>query len=557
MGIIKSFLRKDPGTPIKGWVPRIKNLLIHHFRGIFGTLILIILIILFLTSESLFGKAMHPVTFMCLWMVVFWLLQPISVPATGFIPIFFLPATGILSSTQVCKCYFNENIAIFILSGMVLLLLNLSGMDKRIVLKLLCCGDVNKFTGISMVGKSAIAAFFLSMFCNRLLLTSVIVQYITPAYQNLQSYTSRYRATEPNYDEMRYIVLSCVQTSAAIGGTAILHSSYATLAMRAIFESINGSGSPYPDVFSFTQYFIFAFPLAFGIFILNTGYHMVLINRVTKKNMSISSKTEMMNSMLKYKSTIPKSATCHELLTIFSIFLYTLAMFGVSSQSTFLNIRSPQLPRLREATVAALFVLLLHVVPRSCGFPKLVKAKKRSELGVLKPESAILWWKYVDRNSAGVAIHTALFTKGLTIMNSVPGGLSPCSLLLIVGIIAVILANIMSGVAACCCLLPIILNLIVSSLVTPNIYRMALAVGIGSSFGFMFPFLYTPAYYVHYEGKVPIHKMVIYSIGSLIICILLLWLAVCYWAPILFSDTGVVQVTTLPPEEAAPPAGGG
>ncbi|VVC98714.1 unnamed protein product [Leptidea sinapis] len=180
-----------------------------------------------------FGKpAMHPVTFMCLWMVVFWLLQPISVPATGFIPIFFLPATGILSSTQ-------ENIAIFILSGMVLLLLNLSGMDKRIVLKLLCCGDVNKFTGIS------------SIF-------------------SVDSYTSRYRATEPNYDEMRYIVLSCVQTSAAI-------------AMRAIFESINGSGSPYPDVFSFTQYFIFAFP-------------------VTKKNMSISSKTEMMNSMLKYKT---------------------------------------------------------------------------------------------------------------------------------------------------------------------------------------------------------------------------------------------------------------
>lgn len=43
----------------------------------------------------------------------------------------------------------------------------------------------------------------------------------------------------------------------------------------------------------------------------------------------------------------------------------------------------------------------------------------------------------------------------------------------------------------------------------PNkVYIGALGVGVASSFGFCFPFMYTPAYFCHHTGKVPIKKMV-------------------------------------------------
>lgn len=41
-----------------------------------------------------------------------------------------------------------------------------------------------------------------------------------------------------------------------------------------------------------------------------------------------------------------------------------------------------------------------------------------------------------------------------------------------------------------------------------RLYLGAVAVGIGTSMGFTSPFLYTPAYFCHYTGKVPIKKMV-------------------------------------------------
>ena len=39
-------------------------------------------------------------------------------------------------------------------------------------------------------------------------------------------------------------------------------------------------------------------------------------------------------------------------------------------------------------------------------------------------------------------------------------------------------------------------------------YLGAVGVGIGTSMGFAAPFLFTPAYFCHYTGKVPIRKMV-------------------------------------------------
>lgn len=49
-----------------------------------------------------------------------------------------------------------------------------------------------------------------------------------------------------------------------------------------------------------------------------------------------------------------------------------------------------------------------------------------------------------------------------------------------------------------------------------KVYVGALGVGVGCSFGYMFPFMYTPAYFCHYTGKVPVKKMVCIDLEFLV-----------------------------------------
>lgn len=44
--------------------------------------------------------------------MMFWFFvwQPVSVPVVGFIPIFLLPMTGVMSSPDVCSSYFNVSL---------------------------------------------------------------------------------------------------------------------------------------------------------------------------------------------------------------------------------------------------------------------------------------------------------------------------------------------------------------------------------------------------------------------------------------------------------------
>ncbi|XP_037293843.1 protein I'm not dead yet [Manduca sexta] len=539
-------------------------------------------------------KGVHHITVQCMWMWMFWffLLQPVSIPVTALIPIFLLPMAGVLSTLRTCGCYFNENMALFVLSSMLILLLNNSGADRRIALSLICSGDNCQFSGKRLVFKCSVAAFFLSMFSNRLIISSTIMQYITPALTELQASTASSRATEPDYNEMRYIINNAIQTASSIGSIAIMHSAYASLCFRTIFCESAPRGQEYPDIFNYFQYSAFAFPVAFIMFVLNFAYHMILINKLIHhlyhgrcvcKAMSANSMTELRNSLMKNKTALPRRVSLHEKLTVFFM-IFALVIFFLR-WSTFLNMgwadfardeSSPQIPRVKDATVAAIFVIALHILPKGYAWLNYFSAEKKSELPPLRPESAILWWRFVDKNlnygyifliGSGVALQVAIKHTGLDddIVAHFGSRFTDhefSTSLFLVCLVAVIMSNAMSGVAACVSFLPLILSMAAEpppDAVTfrsirdwpVKMYLGALGVGLASSFGFMFPFLYTPAYYCHYTGKVPMKKMAKYSIGSVIICLIILWLALMYYAPVIWDPEGTGIKPVAAPGKAA------
>ncbi|KAL4709951.1 hypothetical protein ACJJTC_003914 [Scirpophaga incertulas] len=551
---------EDKRAPIKGLGPRFKNIALNNFRGILA----ILFIACILSWQCGKGKVMVQV----LWLLMFWffLVQPISVPCTALIPIFFLPMTGSLSTVETTRCYFNDNIALFIISSMVILLLNNSGFDRRLALYFMCSGDACQFAGKRLIFKCSTAAFFLSMFSNRLIVTSTIIQYVTPVFMNLKT-TAEKSPTEPNYDELRYILNNAIQTSSAIGSTAIMHSAYATLAFRTIWaESAETDKFEYPDIFNYLQYSFFAFPVAVVMFVLNFAYHMILMEYVLSKPMSQSSMNEVRNQMLKYKESIPEQVTCHEKMTVFFKLLLLLVLFtrwynfGQKGWSTFNQQKDAEhSPVIKDVTVCAIFVLFLHIFPRTFTFLQFFLAEKRSDLKVMKPESTILFWRFVDKNTnygyfillgAGVALELSIRKSGISQDLSTYFGKNLTNIewkgaLFLVCLITSILANAMTSVATVVTFLPFVLNVARSPAQIPwqtKAYLPAVGVGIAASFGFMTPFLYTPAYFCHNTGKVPIAKMAKYSIISVLICCIVLWLALCFWGPFVWdmNDDGIV-----------------
>ncbi|CAG9584430.1 unnamed protein product [Danaus chrysippus] len=175
---------------------------------------------------------------------------------------------------------------------------------------------------------------------------------------------------------------------------------------------------------------------------------------------------------------------------------------------------------------------------------------------------------FSSQYGGAVALNTAIKVTGLTKAVTTDYGTfitnkSWNSSIFIVCLISVLLANIMTGIAACCTFLPFVLNMAgegVSEAWQKRLYLGTLGVGIGTSFGFVSPFYFTPAYFCHHTGKVPQKKMVKYGIGSAIICMIILWLALCFYAPIIFDPDykgiPVYQIGTAGTAEtttAAPP----
>ncbi|XP_028158353.1 tonoplast dicarboxylate transporter-like [Ostrinia furnacalis] len=557
-------LGRDQREAIKGPVPRLRNIVVNNFRGILGVIVPIAV----LSWQP--KKDVHNITVQCMWMWMFWffLIQPIAVPCTAMIPIFILPMCGVMSTMDTAKCYFNEGVALFMLASMLVLLWNNSGFDRRIALCFLTSGDACQFSGKRLVFKCSMAAYILSMFSNRLIVSSTLTQYITPIFLNLQSSYGKSGA-EPNFDEMRCIINNAIQTSSSIGSIAILHSAYATLVFKAVWcDASPEAGKEYPDVFNYLQYSAYAFPVSVVMFMFNVCYHMLLVNIFVRKPMSAGTMNEVRTNIMKLKDSVPKRVTLHEKLTVFFSLFSLLILFvrwnkyqdpGWAQYN--LQAGAEKVPFVKDACVAAIFVVALHILPKSFNFWQFVSVDKKSELKDLKPESAILWWRFVDKNinygyfficGAAIAINKSARDSGLGKILAENFGkdfTSPswCVGLFLVCLITCILANFMTGCAALVCILPFVINMSVSPAPVPwqgKLYLAALGVGVGSSLGFMLPFLYTPAYFCHYTGKVPVLKMIKYSFLSVWGCCGILWFSLCYWAPYLWdpNDNGILPV---------------
>ncbi|KAH9627860.1 hypothetical protein HF086_001756, partial [Spodoptera exigua] len=372
-----------------------------------------------------------------MWMLMTWfyLVQPVSIPAVGFIPIFLLPMSGVMSTVDTCKCYMTEYVLLFVIASMILVVLNNSGIDRRLCLWLVCSGDACQFSGKSgLFFITGSIAFFHSSFVTVL---------FRGAFADSITVVSTAFKLHPNCKFAVGLQLKC---------------------------SSHLKSKEYPDIFNYLQYSAFAFPLSFIMFLINVSYHMMLINWSLSRGMSAVKMEELRSILLNTKKEIPRKVSLHERLSVISLILIIVAFFfrwnqWVDGWSEFRRDKdSPEIPR--------------YI--------------KKSELPPLKAESAILWWKFVDSNvNYGYifvfgATHALVKAARLTGLDKEIAENSGTFItekswnvgILIVLIAATILANITTAVAACSIWIPYVLCCIKYSIVPVIICLICLYIAL-------------------------------------------------------------------------------
>ncbi|XP_026325249.1 uncharacterized protein LOC113234179 isoform X2 [Hyposmocoma kahamanoa] len=182
-------------------------------------------------------------------------------------------------------------------------------------------------------------------------------------------------------------------------------------------------------------------------------------------------------------------------------------------------------------------------MPSSFSFYKYIKANKEDELPPPKPQSSVLEWKFINKNTpysyillmgAGVILVRVIvyhrdmlesarnwfrFFKDMSFVGST----------FVICIFGVIFCNVMSSIGAAIIYLP---SVIVEQTDYPHL--SALAAGLSCTFGYMAPFLNTPAYFSKTIGKVPLQYLIMYNVGSSLISTCVLWAMIVALGPSVF-----------------------
>ncbi|KAI5637167.1 sodium-dependent high-affinity dicarboxylate transporter 3-like [Phthorimaea operculella] len=530
---------------------RLKNFIVENGRGALGSIPIIIIVIYLIANMSVL-KTKPDTVVLCVYLIMFLtlLIHPLKVPAVSFIPIVMLPLFHVIASDKTCKGFLCGNTLLMISGGYLHQLLNVCGWDKRFANWMIFGKDVGtaKLTNVQLLIKASFASYFLSMFTSR--------QYVGPYLMDLVvgSMTRSAEKTESTNNLTPQILALAIASSASIGSMGIVISARNVMFMRSMWEVAG-----HPDTFNFFDFFCFALPVTLLMFGLNLGYNIILIRGKYEMN---DTEAEAYRKAIKEQSKdIPESKTSHEILTLTFIGITFLLYFTRWSEVLKKMFKSKGWAdfkkgkdkkgntKVPDVTVAALMMVICCIMPHTFGWVKIWKAKTKADLPPAKPDTAIVHWKIVDKNTnygymflvgsfcaLDIAMRQSKFATtylykqlGFITKASRPVGV------LLWCIFGCILSNIMTSAGAVGMLTVLALNAYEKdSKDYKYLFQFVLASGISTGFGLLAWFKYTPGFHVK-NANVPPLTQIKYSAGSLIICLLVMWLGVAFYAPAIFE----------------------
>ena len=453
-----------------------------QIAGLFAGPALFILVLLFSPESLSFQAAV--VAGGTLWVIVWWITEPVPIAATSLLPIILFPLFGAMDTGNVTGEYGNPIIFLFIGGFLIAIAIEKWNLHSRIAL------GIVQAIGTSprrIIGGFLFSTAFLSAWISN---TATALMMLPVA----AAVTAKF-ASEGYEEDFRTALVLAVAYGASIGGVATLIGSPPNLILAGMYKTLTGLE------ISFLQWATFGIPIA-GIMLALCWIYLVLFAFPQKKS------SLRINLDEEFRNLGPVTV---EEKRVLSVFLMVAALWITRT------IWGGYVPMVSDTTIAVFGAVLLFLIPAGGGGRLLVW------------EDAVrLPWNIVLLFGCGLAIAKGFVKTGLEVWIAdqlqVISGVPPLIILLAVIVLILFMTEVTSNTATATVFIPIAAAL--ATVEGMNPLTLMAAAAISSSLAFMLPVATPPNAIVYGTGYVTMARMArtgivmnCISIGVLMICI--------------------------------------
>jgi solute carrier family 13 (sodium-dependent dicarboxylate transporter), member 2/3/5 len=444
------------------------------------------LILLFADLEP--GKPEITRTFaVAMLMAIWWVTEALPLSVTALVPIAAFPMLGVIDGRAVSEAYINHIIFLFIGGFIMALAMERWNLHKRIALVIL------KAVGVSparILFGFMFASMALSMWISNTATTMMMIPIVASIIYKIEESLGKEKISKYALG-----LLLGIAYSASIGGMATLVGTPTNLICVRILSVLYPAA---PEI-SFTQWFLFAFPITVIMFAA-AFILLFLLYRPKSKWDNISSDT--------FKIQLKElGKPSYEEKIVFALFLLLAVMWitraEISSENfTFTGwasfFESPGF--INDGTVAIFISLLLFIWP----------AKNSIGTKIMDWETANrLPWNIVLLFGGGFALALGFEQSGLALWfgEQLAWGAGIPSIVFVLAIVTMMsfLTELTSNVASTQMLLPAFASIAVATGDNPLLFMIPAT--IASSLAFMLPTATPPNAIIFGSGRISIDRM--------------------------------------------------
>jgi sodium-dependent dicarboxylate transporter 2/3/5 len=419
-----------------------------------------------------------------LWMLLWWLLEPVPLAATSLLPVILLPLHGVLSMRDVTAPYANEMILLFLAGFLLAAALERWGAHTRLAL-----GIVERAgrSGRGIVLGFMVATALLSMFISNTA-TAAMMYPIAMAVGQLFG-------DGREADRLRTALLLGLAYAASIGGMGTLLGTPPNLILAASARELMGAP------LDFASYLVIGVPC---VLILLPLCWWLLVHVLFRAEVRLG---EQASATLHERRSVLGPLRGGE-AAVLAIFALTALAWMLRQPKSLGALQLPGLetllPGIGDASIGLAGALLLFVF------------QARDVNGTSRPlltwhEAKAIPWDVLLLFGGGLSLASAMESSGVTSWfgEQLRGleGLPPLTILLGVALATVLLSELASNTAVAAMAMPVAAGL-AAAVDVPPLTLMAVA-ALAASAGFALPIATPPNAIVYGSGRVRSRDMLV------------------------------------------------
>ncbi|CAK1547122.1 unnamed protein product [Leptosia nina] len=528
-----------------------------HWRGIVTIVVpLIFLPILYMSSPT--EPHQYAAYCLCL-MAVYWVTECIPLAITSFLPVIIFPWAGVLSTNAVCRAYMNDTLMMFVGSMILAYSVEQSGLHKRLAYFAI---RIIGYSHIKLLLAMSIVTTFVSMWITNTAATTMMVPInfaILKVFedQRLIVIYEKSKDGERVASDITTCYFCAATYSATIGGIGTLVGTATNLAFKGLFVANYPRA---PEYLSFPLFSAFSVPymiiLEVAMF-LSMGIQFLGLFRpqsdLAKKIRITPEGIKAAENAVKLDSAKLGQITFWEIMVII-LFGGAMVMFFCRSPQVFpgwgdaikgyFNVEDAKF--VRDSALASVVMFLMFLLPSTTDIIKNFTGKYHEELPKSSIPSVLSWseivgimpYSFTFLLGGGFALSEAAKTTGLnekigeslSNLKTLPNIL----IILLIIIIVIFFTNFASNVAIVNVFAPIFMQM--AKQIDQNPLWYCIAAGFTASFCFMVPVGTPGNLIVQSSASIPTQKMIKAGLVPTVLTVIITWLAVYFWAPVIWPD---------------------